>query len=62
MLGSGGAAYTTQAMGNVMATGGNYGSGQTVQIGGERYVISNQSQGHQYDHAARFGYLSGLSG
>ncbi|XP_012566829.1 histone-arginine methyltransferase CARMER isoform X1 [Hydra vulgaris] len=58
--GTGGAAYTTQAMGNVMATGGNYGAGQTVHIGSDRYAISNQV--HQYDHTSRYGYLSGLSG
>jgi len=53
------AAYTSQATGNVMATGtpvnssgsyycGNY-SGQTVQIGNERYIIANQAQQGQYD-------------
>jgi len=68
--GSGGgvSAYTSQAIGNVMATGtqpqggpGNY-PGQTVQIGNERYIIANnQSQGGhggQYDRM----YTSGMSG
>jgi len=62
------AAYTSQATGNVMATGtpansvgsyysSNYG-GQTVQIGNERYIIANQAQHGQYDRL----YASGMSG
>merc|ERR1712002_106998 len=62
-------AYTSQATGNVMATGtqansagsyysiGNY-SGQTVQIGNERYIIANQTQPGQFDRM----YVSGMSG
>lgn len=63
------AAYTSQATGNVMATGtpansagsyytSNYGGGQTVQIGNERYIIANQAQQGQYDRM----YASGMSG
>jgi len=63
-----GSAYTSQATGNVMATGsvssssGAYYSsapqqnsnynGQTVQVGNERYVIVNQAQGQQQNVAA----------
>lgn len=69
-----GSAYTSQATGNVMATGsssnstGSYYSGaqsasyngQTVQVGNDRYVIVNQGQGQtgQYDRM----YVSGMSG
>lgn len=59
IVGGGVSAYTSQSVGNVMATGssnqsGNY--GQTVQIGQERYVITNPPA--QYDRV----YVPGMSG
>jgi len=53
-------AYTSQAVGNVMATGSSAQSvnyGQTVQIGQERYVIANPGTPSQYDRV----YAPGLS-
>lgn len=54
-------AYTSQAVGNVMATGSvaqsvNY--GQTIQIGQDRYVIANPASRSQYDRV----YATGMSG
>ncbi|XP_057299830.1 histone-arginine methyltransferase CARMER-like [Hydractinia symbiolongicarpus] len=68
--GSGGgvSAYTSQAVGNVMATGSTHPPGsmlassnyaaQTVQIGNDRYIIANQPPGGQYERM----YASGMSG
>jgi len=65
--GGGVSAYTSQAHGNVMATGSsqqsahptNYAAGQTVQIGNERYIIApNQPHVGQYERM----YVSGMSG
>lgn len=66
--GGGTSAFTSQAIGNVMATGSgqqqqggsmNYPLGQTVQIGNDRYVIaSNQPHTGQFERM----YVSGMSG
>merc|ERR1711964_89402 len=72
--GSGLSSYTPQAVGNVMATGTasyassspgsliaspNYVSGQTVQVGNDRYIIAgNQPQTGQFEGM----YISGMSG
>lgn len=65
--GGGVSAYTSQAIGGVMATGtqqqvisgiANYSQGQTVQIGNERYIITNQPQAGQFERM----YVSGMSG
>ena len=36
----------------------NYSQGQTVQIGNERYIITNQPQAGQFERM----YVSGMSG